>query len=303
LGREKILALLDALWSGAKAFIKEAGQIAAGVVRAVLEEIDRSEIGKAITSYIRGAGNRYFNTARDLAEEESELAAKRGRDGKLSESDRARWQDIQQQRTELRGKLQEAKTSEAAQDLKEGADEVQPVPMSDDDVSASTAVISSKVCPECGGTMGIRQGGYNTGTNRRSFWWQCTSTSGIPCPTIKFDPEKEGGVVVRRPDPDLDGKVEDRRKIWQRNDVSLRTHGRVRGELLGEEDEEIVCPHHLLPMKLIPKRNGKMLESYEYVCPGVMPDGSGCQYSVPLETYPQVSAALRRNTGRGIIDG
>lgn len=298
------MGILDALLSGAKAFIKEAAKVVGETIRIVLEEIDRSEIGKVLTNMVRGASERYFNTAKDLAEEEAELAEKARRDGKQSESDRERWEDIQRERDELRSKLDEAKKREAAEALKQNAAELNSVQMNDDDVSASTAIISSKVCPECGGTMGIRQGGYNIDTHRRSFWWKCTAMNSIPCPTIKFDPVKDGGAVLRKSDPDLDGNAEERQKIWKRDDVITRTHGRIR-QLLGEEDKEIVCQHHLLPMKLLPKLNhgGRMLDSYQYVCLGVNPDGRACEYTVPLETHPQASAALRRNTGRGIIDG
>lgn len=297
------MGILDALLSGAKAFIKETAKVVGEAIRVVLEEVDRSEIGKAITHFVKGASARYFNTAKDLAEEEAELAAKSQRDGKMSEADRERWEDIQRERAELRTKLDEAKTREAAQELKESADEVQNIPMNDDDASASIAIISSKVC-RCGGTMRIRQGAYNKGTHRRKFWWQCTAANATPCPTISFDPARDGGAVLRKPDPDLDGDVEERTKIWMRDEVGAHAHGRIR-QLLGEEDREIVCPHHLLPMKLLPKLNpgGLMLDSYQYVCPGVQPDGRGCAYSIPLETHPQASAALRRNTGRGIIDG
>lgn len=298
------MGILDALLSGAKAFIKGTAGVVGEAVRIVLEEIDRSEIGKSVTHLVKGASDRYFNTAKDLAEEEAELAEKFQRDGKQSASDRERWEDIQRERVELRSKLDEAKNREAAEALKESAEELNRVQMTDDDVSASTAIISSKACPECGGTMRIRQGGYNVNTHRRNFWWKCTALNAIPCPTIKFDTVKDGGAVLRKHDPDLDGHAEERQKIWKRDDVITRTHGRIR-QLLGEDDQEIVCPHHLLPMKLLPKLNagGLMLDSYQYVCLGVQPDGRACEYSVPLETHPQASATLRRNTGRGIIDG
>ncbi len=44
-----------------------------------------------------------------------------------------------------------------------------------------------------------------------------------------------------------------------------------------------------------------MLDSYEYVCPGVRLDGVACDYSVPIETYPQAAEMLRRSEGTGII--
>jgi len=87
-------------------------------------------------------------------------------------------------------------------------------------------------------------------------------------------------------------------------DILVQTAGRVR-ESLGETDAEVTCPQHLLPMKLLEKRNadGLLLNTYEYVCRGVDSKGKACQYRVPLETFPQVSEALKRRDGYGIIRG
>ena len=58
-------------------------------------------------------------------------------------------------------------------------------------------------------------------------------------------------------------------------------------------------------MKLMPRPSagGLILDSYEYICLGVNPDGRACSHKVAVKTFPQVSAALRRREGRGIIDG
>jgi len=58
-------------------------------------------------------------------------------------------------------------------------------------------------------------------------------------------------------------------------------------------------------MKLVQKRRatGRMLDSYEYVCPGVNIDDRACSRTVSIETFPQVAAALRRSEGKGIING
>jgi hypothetical protein len=47
---------------------------------------------------------------------------------------------------------------------------------------------------------------------------------------------------------------------------------------VGDEDDQLVCPRHLLPLKLLRKsdNSGLVLDSYEYVCLGVLPSGKAC---------------------------
>ena len=296
--------ILEALFSGAKAFVREAVSVARDAVRVILEEVDRSSFGRAATGLVNVITERYFKKAAVLAEEEAELAAKVRRDGRRTPADEERLQEIEAERAMVRRDLDAARTRDASEALKKHQKEVVSVSATDDDASASSGIMSAKECPNCDGTMRIRQGGYNKQRDRRSFWWQCTETQARACPTIPFDPEADRATVLRRPDADLDGPRAQRRPIWERPDVLAKTHGRIRSTL-GEADKDIVCPQHALPMKLIPRPSagGRLLDSYEYVCLGVTPEGLACEYKLPMEAYSQVSAALRRRDGKGIIDG
>ena len=79
---------------------------------------------------------------------------------------------------------------------------------------------------------------------------------------------------MRKPDQNLDLGLSERRQIWQRKDVLVETAKRIR-QGLDYVDKEVVCPTHLLPMKLLPKArdDGLLLSSYEYVCLGVDDEG------------------------------
>ena len=298
------MSLLDSIFSGAKAFIREIVSVVAETVKLILEEIDRSAFGKAATQMVQGVTKRYFNSASDLAEEERELAEKRRRDGHASELDQERLREIEAARDRLRKEMDTAKAKRAAEELREAQGEVVAAPVTDDEASSSIGILSTKECPACGGMMGIRQYGFNDTAKRRSFYWQCTAANALPCPTVKLELGSAQGSVIRRPDADLDGSKDQRRKIWERPDLLAKTHGRLR-TALGDVDEEIVCPKHLLPMKLMqkPRADGLMLSSYEYICLGVNADGRACDQKVEVSTFPQVSATLKRREGHGIIDG
>ena len=298
------MSFLDSLFSGITALVREVVTVVKDAVKVVLEEVDRSVFGRAATEFVKGATKRYFSTAADLAEEEQELADKRRQDGRLRDADLERLRQIEMQREQLRKDMDAAKASEATESFRAAQEELVSVNLSDDESSALLGILSTKVCPACGGVMRIRQGYLESKTERMRFFWQCTAPRRVPCPTLKLDPLAEQASVIRRPDADLDGPRKQRVETWNQPDVLAKAHGRLRATL-GEDDEEIVCPKHLLPMKLLPKTlaGGRLLDSYEYVCMGVNADGRACDHKVTVTSFPQVSAALRRRDGRGIIDG
>lgn len=298
---EIIMGFLESLFSGAKVFLKQFVTVAAEAVQIVLDEIDKSIFGRAATQLVQGATKKYFSEASELANEERELANKFQRDGRRSNVDAERLKEISEERDHLRKELEIAKNRESAEELNSAKEYIKLAPINDDEASATVGILASKICPECGETMRIRQGGYNDKTERRSFYWQCTSVK-FTCPTIKLDPTAENGSVIRKPDPNLDLSITQRREIWQQKDNLVKTASRLR-QGLGEDDKDIICPNHLLPMKLLPKpgSDGRLLTTYEYVCLGVNSEGRACNHKISLETFPQVSEALRRRDGVGII--
>ena len=295
------MSLLDTLWGGAKALIQGVTSAAREVVRAVFEEIDRSSIGRATTQLIHGFTRQHFGTAKDLVDEERELAEKRARDGRLREVDLERLQAIEAERDNLRKQLEAAKAAEAAKELRQAGDELIAANMSADEAASAVGILASKTC-ECGGTMRIVQGRFDAKHGKQTFFWQCTVPRAVACKTVTLNPEAEKATVLRQADPDLDGAHATRRAIWERQDVLAKAHGRLR-QGLGDDDEEVICPTHLLPMKLMPKpsASGRMLDSYHYICLGVHADGRACSHTVDVKSFPQVAATLKRRDGVGII--
>ncbi len=295
------MSMLETLWAGAKALIQGVTVAAREVIRAVFEEIDRSSIGKAATELIKGASRQHFSKAQDLADEEGELGEKRRLDGRLREVDLERLRAIEAERDVLRKELEATKAAEAAKELKDAGDDLIAANLSSDEAASAMGILASKAC-SCGGTMRIVQAGFNAKLGKHTFYWKCSVPRAIPCPTVKLDPEAEKATVLRRADPDLDGAHDTRRAIWERQDVLAKAHGRLR-QGLGDEDQQVICPIHLLPMKLMtkPSAGGRMLDSYHYVCLGVHADGRFCSQTVDVKSFPQVAATLKRRDGVGII--
>jgi hypothetical protein len=294
--------LLDALFAGAKALLTEVSAVGRAVVREVLKEIDQSAFGRAATRLVDGVVDRYFKQARDLADEERELAEKAQRDGRRTDADTDRLRKIEAERARLRVDLERSNAERAAQEFRSRSSETLVARLDDDELSSNVGILAAKQCSSCDGTMRIRQGAVVNDTGLRKLFWQCTEQNYPSCPTIKFDPEQVQASIVRPADPDLDRPKLERRATWNRPDVSAQTHARVR-QHLGDEDKQLVCPFHLLPMKLLEKRlkGGLVLDSYEYVCLGVSSEGRACEHKVELQSMPQVAAMLRRTEGDGII--
>ena len=295
------MGFLDALVRGATAFLKPAYEGVKIVVRDLLKEIDSSEIGKAVTSFVSSAANRMRSRAKELAEEEAELAAKWQRDRRQSEYDAQRQAEIQRERERMRAEMEAENARKSAEELREKLDELQMHQVDDDTISESVGIMAHKICPACGGMMRIRQGGQNQKTGRTRFWWQC-SLNPAHCPTITLDPLKEDLKVVRGNNTDLDVPREKRHAAWNSPPILQTTHGRLRGHL-GDDDEQLTCPKHLLPMKLMPLLNagGRLLDSYAYICMGVESDGRACSHQIKVEKMPQVAATLKRTEGKGIL--
>lgn len=292
---------LEALFAGAKAMVKQIVGAVRTVVQGLLAEVGPSASGRN-AALGHGASDRFFKQAQDIADQERELAEKAQRDRKRTEADVQRLRQLAIERERVRAEMERASAQRSAQQLRERADDTLLAKLDDDELSSNVGILAAKSCPACAGMMRIRQGALATDTGQRRFYWQCTEPRHPPCPSVKLDPGKQNAGVVRLADPDLDTPKAQRHAEWNRPEVLAQTHGRVR-QHLGDADVQVVCPQHLLPMKLLPKRapGGRVLDSYEYVCLGVSAEGKACEHKVELQTMPQVAAMLQRTEGEGII--
>lgn len=296
------MSILESLFSGAKAFVRGVVSGVREVVRVVLAEVDSSSVGRAATELMRGITNKHFSKAMDFVEEEREFAEKRRRDGRLSESDQERLSKIAAERDVLRIEMEAAKAAKNASEIQSNQDKAIATTFTPDEAAAAVGIMASKECPNCGGMMRIMQGSYNVNAEKQTFYWKCTAPNVTLCPTLKLDPEADSVSVVRPPDPDLDGPHAERRAKWKSPEVLADAHGRLR-KRLGDTDAEVLCPTHLLPMKLVqtPRAGGHMLDSYQYACVAINPNGTFCNQTVEVKSFPQVAAALKRQDGVGII--
>jgi hypothetical protein len=296
--------IAEALYPGAKAIVKKSVDRAVeSVVKSAKAFIDSwlKEVTKTGAADPADWARKHRKTAEELAEEEAYLAEKIKHDGRRSPADADRIQEINAVREKLREEVGETSGVQAAQQIA-GTEGLISTRASQDELASQVGILSTKQCPSCGGNMTLRLGRHNT-TTGQNLYWCCNSERPFRCPTLSLRPaELAQQVSVRQPNADLDGSPAGR-KEWAKDSSRLaKTAGRVRSHL-GDDDEAIICPVHLLPMKLLQAANagGRLLDSYQYVCLGVFPDGRACNHTVPVASFGQVSGMLTRTEGRGIF--
>lgn len=297
------MKLLEALLVGATALINRVleSEHVRTVVAHVVREASQTGWGKAAVHAVKGVLDGLQSKAYDLTEKERDIHERARRDGRYSPRAPDDLAEIKAERDRLREQLNDAQRRKAAEDLDAKKDEVKAAQLDEDELAARAGLVTAKVCPECGDTMRLQIGAMSARTGRRNFYWQCNSTRSPPCRTITYDPA-DSGSIIRPPNPDFDTDLVTRRAIWTDKVTLAQTHDRVRSHL-GDKDEEMLCPQHLTPMKLMETRSpsGLVLNSYEYVCRGVNADGRACTHRIPIKTMPQAAEMLRRNEGVGII--
>lgn len=318
------MSTIKSLFASATAFVKQARTALLGAVG----EVRKSGIGQAFDEALDDVAQRAkqaaqraqtaareswdtaqrtvagaYRGAREAWEEKREYEAKRQRDGGLNERDAQRDVELAARLRDLQRDVSEIKSGLAADALRQG--EIVAAALSADELSANAGLLATKTCPQCGGTMTIRQGSFNVNKKQHSFYWQCISNlHGYHCRSLSINIDKEDLDVVRGVNPDLDGDPADRRGIWSQQDVLRQTQRRFES-FVGEIDDDLMCPIHVAPLMIQRKHNagGHLLDSYEHSCTAVDANGMPCAFIVPITSFAQVASILRRKTNRGIIDG
>jgi hypothetical protein len=299
---ELVGEIAGAIFPGAKAIVTKAVDRAVVVVvnagRAFIEEWSKSPSLKS-----RGTPEATTKAQRDaaeeLAEKEKYFAEKFKRDGHRKSSDADQIEEIERSRDALRKEMGETNAIDSAQEIAT-AENLISKPVTGDEIAAQIGILSTKECPSCGGIMTLQFDARNNLVGQK-FKWLCTAHP-LRCRLIYVtENELKRQISVRQPDSDLDAS-EAERKSWNDQSLAAKTAGRVRMHL-GDEDKAILCPKHLLPMKLLPLANssGAMLDSLQYTCMGVDDTGKACSHTVPVKSWGQVSSLLNRIEGRGIL--
>lgn len=294
------MGLLDTLFGAAKVLIRTALSTVKDVVVETVRALEGTATGKVLIKAAESwatTKSKAYRSAASFAEEEAELGKKMARDGKLPPSDWDRKREIDEARMQLREKHAQADAGRLKEDL--AGKDTRVVAAEADEFIGAIGLLTHKECG-CGGTMAVTTSHRSTngGAYQTEFTWACP----VCRKRERFDPVKESAALVRTADPDLDIPERERHKLWNEPKTLAETNARLSSHL-GEADKEVLCPNHLVPMKLFPSfaaSRGLVLDSYTYACICTTIDGRRCMQKVPLDRMAQASAALRRLEGVGI---
>ena len=273
------------------------------MIRAALEELESTPKHFVSTiATILGKGKR-------INEEMEELKLKKAKDGNLSDTDSERVDKLVKGRIEVFEEYQANKSEETARNLKEYPDDFKSTEITDDTINLLQyhmgPAVLKKNC-NCGWPMVLQHKTILT-PKFNDFFWQCSrfyvNDGRQKCknsPFVATDLKllhKTGIPEIEMPNSDL-------QLIAEQKPVQVNIIKRVIDHI-NQEDSEVLCPVHIVPMVLRQKQahSGHILDMYFLACSHLAKDAHlRCRHTVKLKSYPQLAAYLRRTEGIGILD-
>lgn len=241
-----------------------------------------------------------------------DLERKEKRDGRVSNEDQERKQELELLRTEKFKEFQDLKSAEIAEEQFTKPEEYETSVINNDKVHILQfhmgQVVLEKKC-NCGQPMVLRSKTHIDGTlyQLNDFFWSCVSLFNKSTPNCKTQSftAKDLGLLHKSNISEFQLSNQDLSTIFHQPSVETAVIKRVKSHLQ-EKDDDILCPVHYLPMILREKKEhkGAALDMFYLACPH-NPDPrnyfAGCQQKVKLKSAAQLAAYLQRSENRGIL--
>lgn len=243
------------------------------------------------------------NEIKNIDLEQTEIEKKRARDGSLNLSDIEKLEELQKQREDKFEQWQKAKTQEVITEQAKNPDSYETSFLNNDNVHILQfqmgQVVLEKRCV-CGRPMMLQHRDRKDGSIflLNDFFWSCVGYYSNQCRgTQRFQTQdigllhKANILELQLSNTELGQSFT--RPLIQKTVVRLRQH-------LGEEDRDILCPIHHVPMILREKdksnHSNVVLDMFHLRCPHFE-----CQQTVKLKSLAQIAAFLHRKEERGIF--
>jgi hypothetical protein len=245
-----------------------------------------------------------FDRLKAVNDEIIEYEKKLGADGRLSDADLERLESLTIERSDLRGRIENAKEFLAAEDIAENEDEYK---LSDVDSSSPNEltrlggqVMLGKLCPACKRPQVIRWRNDVREPTVDDLFWGCTglfvkdSQGQAVCrKTQRFsDHDKKIFANVARPGMEL--RSERLNSIVLRPETSQLIQNKL-SDSVNEASENYLCPVHHEPMKLRTKTSAvDLLDLYYLQC-------TRCNQMVKIKSATQLDAVLQSYDQKGLF--
>lgn len=243
------------------------------------------------------------NEIKNIDIEQTEIEKKRARDGSLNLSDIEKLEELQKQREDKFEQWQKAKTQEVITEQAKNPDSYETSFLNNDNVHILQfqmgQVVLEKRCV-CGRPMMLQHRDRKDGSIflLNDFFWSCVGYYSSQCRGTQRFKTQDIGLLHKANILELQLSNTElgqsfTRPLIQKTVVRLRQH-------LGEEDRDILCPIHHVPMILREKdksnHSNVVLDMFHLRCPHFQ-----CQHTVKLKSLAQIAAFLHRKEERGIF--
>ena len=235
--------------------------------------------------------------------------------GGLSDQERRRWQELREERDELREALHQAKEVKAAEKILDSESVLQKVEVDLETTNVlqynAFADTLGKKCV-CGRQMKLQWKRDLSVAGPKDFYWGCTGWyvpmgQGKACNRTEPLQQRDYALMTDTSAPEFGVTAEEFGVILDDPGTSQIVMSRVndlRSDLAARKRgvELATCPVHGENMVLRKKSNpGGLLDAYFLACPHWQPKGQGCSFIEKLKSGSQLAALLKAETGRGIL--
>ena len=302
--------MIEGLLSIGSYLLKLVVQASADAVRSVVRTIAKDLGFQGADSEAATLARGFLGRMKTVAREEEELKLKERRDHSLSRADKERVRELSSERESLFRQYGAAKQRAVIGATVAAPEDYAQTALSDERTNVLQyhlgMVRLEKSCPNCRRPMVLnhRIGG---GHQLQDFFWSCTSFyekgAASVCKVLNID-LKDLALLHRKDVPELQVKGSELTALIEQPLMVKQVTARMEEHRNRDEDPEVLCPVHHIPMLLQRKRehDGTLLDMYHLRCPYLRADETGrCPQMVKLKSTAQIASYLARVEGRGIL--
>lgn len=273
------------------------------------------ESGRPVKEVAVAESRRKQEHLREVNDEIMHLRNRGMSGGGLSDQERRRWQDLREEREELRVALNEAKEVGAAEKILDSESVLEKVEVDLETTHVlqynAFADTLGKKCT-CGRQMKLQWKRDLSVAGPKDFYWGCTGWyvpmgQGKACNRTDPMQRSDYALMTDTSAPEFSVTAEEFGVILEDPGTSQIVIARVndlRSDLAARKRgvELATCPVHGENMVLRKKSNPSgLLDAYFLACPHWQPNAQGCSFIEKLKSGSQLAALLKAETGRGIL--
>lgn len=307
------MGFFDMLFSGIGSLFSAAVSVVSEVVATVKTYFTAKEI---ITKTVYDERDKKQNQIHELNQEIQFLRKKIREYGSITEQQRKRLYELDEERSHLKQGIKNDSQIIAADKFQQNEDSIRKVEIDLETTHVlqwnAFADTMAKTCPKCQRPMKLQWARGLNFVEPQDFYWGCTgwyfSNKQVRlCEYRENLSRHDLALMTDTSAPEFSLSAQDFNTILQDHSTSKSIVERMddlKSDLQNKKQgiNIVCCPTHAEPMVLQKKKNGVgLLDQYYLRCPHWAPNDQGCPYMEKLKSGSQLAALLKNQTGTGIL--